>query len=202
VTPEEMKLLGLLNYNVRGVAIEVGAADGVFTSPTIALEDRGWYTLCIEPNPIFAAKARAKRLRVIEAACADFNDDSYPFTVCNVAHDCKLHEMQGGSSLDVKHEDLKRLGWEPKGTYSINVRVMTLNKILEDARLHTLDFLSIDTEGTEDAVLRGLDFTKYRPKVISVENWPGVNKSDHILIPLGYKRIERVMGNYTDWYTL
>jgi hypothetical protein len=65
-----------------------------------------------------------------------------------------------------------------------------------------LDFISIDTEGTEDAVLRGSNVQRWRPRVICVENWPGVNKSDHLLLPLGYTRVERVMGNYTDWYIL
>jgi FkbM family methyltransferase len=201
MTPEEKKLVELLG-TAHGYAVEVGAADGVFTSPTFALEKLGWSVLCVEPNPIFAAKARRNRAFVVEAAASDFNDDSYPFTVCNVDHDCKLHEMQGGSSLIVQHGELERLGWAPKGTYEIQVKVRTLNRLLSEAGFYDLDFLSIDTEGTEDAVLRGLNLHILRPRLIVVENWPGVNKSDHILLPLGYRRIERVMGNYTDWYSL
>jgi FkbM family methyltransferase len=197
---EEAKLVSL--FADKGFAIEVGAADGVFTSPTYPLEKRGWKVICVEPNPIFAAKARQVRNMVIEAACSDFNAKHYPFTLCNVDHNCRLHEMQGGSALDVKHEHLNQLGWTPKGTREIKVEVRTLDSILSLLNWRRLDFLSIDTEGTEDAVLRGLDLEKVRPRVIVVENWPGVNKSDHILLPLGYKRIERVTGNFTDWYTL
>jgi hypothetical protein len=94
------------------------------------------------------------------------------------------------------------LGGRRRARAKIKVEVRTLDSILKLMQWKRLDFLSIDTEGTEDAVLRGLDLEKVRPRVIVVENWPGVNKSDHILLPLGYKRIERVTGNFTDWYTL
>lgn len=202
MTPEEQKLVELLGTS-GGYAIEVGAADGVFTSPTLVLERfLNWTVLCVEPNPLFAAKAREVRANVAECAAADFNDDSYPFTVCNTDHDCRLCDMQGGSALEVKRDDLDRLGWTPRGEKKILVRVRTLDTLMQEYGLPRIDFLSIDTEGTEDAVLRGLNLAAYMPRVIVVENWPGVNKSDHILLPLGYKRIERVMGNYTDWYTL
>ena len=206
MTPEQERLLRLLTPEgewldeYRGHAIEVGAADGLFTSPTLALEQSRWHVICVEPNPLFAAHAREHRMCVVEAACADFDADSYPFTICNVNHDCRLHEMQGGSSLAVQREHLDRLGWTPKGERVIHVQVQRLDSILWEFGWKKLDFLSIDTEGTEDAVLRGLDFTRFAPKVICVENWPGVNKTDHILLPLGYQKIERIMGNYTDWY--
>lgn len=197
---EEYRLMDLFDWGPLGNAIEVGAADGKFTSPTLALERIGWDVICVEPNPLFAAHARDHRAHVVEAAAADFCDTSYPFTICNVNYDCRQCEMQGGSSLVVQREHLDRLGWTPKGERIIHVQVLTLDQILEEAGWTQLDFLSIDTEGTEDMVLRGLDFNRFAPKVICVENWPGVNKTDHILEPLGYKKIERVMGNYTDWY--
>ena len=181
MTDEEKQLLALFPNHLYGYAIEVGAADGQFTSPTLALERSGWQVICVEPNPLFAAHARATRAYVVEAAAADFDDESYPFTVCNVTHDCRLCEMQGGSSLVVQREHLARLGWTPKGERIINVKVRTLNEIMYEAKWRWLDFLSIDTEGTEDMVLRGLNFERYRPKVICVENWPGINmSSSHI----------------------
>lgn len=198
--PEDQRLIELLGTS-PGVAIEVGAADGEFTSPTLALERIGWHVICVEPNPLYAAKARAHRRHVIEAACSDFNDPSYPFTICNVEHDCKLHEMQGGSALDVQREDLERLGWTPKGERQIRVDVRTLDDILFREMVPAVDFVSIDTEGTEDSVLAGFDVRRWMPRLIVVENWPGVNKTDHILLPLGYHKIDRVMGNYTDWYS-
>lgn len=200
LTNEERRLVKLLGKD-PGFAVEVGAADGQFTSPTLVLEKlHEWNVICVEPNPLYAAHARATRMHVVEAAAADFIANDHPFTLCNVHPECRLHEMQGGSSLVVQREHLERLGWTPKGERMIEVAVRTLSSILADALWDRLDFLSVDTEGTEDMVLHGLDFDRWRPKVICVENWPGINKTDHILHPLGYRRIERVMGNYTDWY--
>ena len=211
MSSDDERILDFFDADIHrdGYAIEVGAADGLFTSPTLALEQRGWHVVCVEPNPLYAAAARMTRKHVVQAACADFIANEYPFTICNTEPHCKLHEMQGGSSLDVKRTELSRLGWTPKGEQRINVLVLTLDAIMQSYfapsrqdRLTTqLNFLSIDTEGTEDAVLRGFNFEKWgKPRVICAENWPGMNKTDHILLPLGYKKIERVAGNYTDWY--
>lgn len=52
------------------------------------------------------------------------------------------------------------------------MKARTLSSILEeylppDA---TIDFISIDVEGTEPEVLRGLDFARYHPRVLVVES--------------------------------
>jgi len=203
---ERMRLFSLFDGK-PGYACEIGAADGVFESPTLALEQAGWKVLCVEPNPIFAAKCRAERALVEECAVADFSAGNVEFTLCNVDHNCRLHEMQGGSALTEFYDraELERLGWSPRGEHTIRVRVRTVWELMFAYEFPRLDFISIDVEGAEDAVLRGMlrdRAPKWAPRVICVENWPGVNKTDRILLPLGYKKIERVTGNYTDWYAL
>ena len=47
----------------------------------------------------------------------------------------------------------------------------TLNKIIETSiyKNKEIDFLSIDVEGYEIEVLQGLDFNKYKPKLVVLE---------------------------------
>ena len=59
-----------------------------------------------------------------------------------------------------------------KGAKSIKkVKTDTLNNVIENSKINTkkIDFLSVDVEGNELNVLKGLNFKKYRPKIISIE---------------------------------
>ena len=51
------------------------------------------------------------------------------------------------------------------------IETFTLNNIIENTHFKDkeIDFLSIDVEGTEIDVLHGLDFKKYKPKLIVLE---------------------------------
>ena len=51
------------------------------------------------------------------------------------------------------------------------VETFTLNNIIESTHFKdkVIDFLSIDVEGTEIDVLQGLDFKKYKPKLVVLE---------------------------------
>ena len=51
------------------------------------------------------------------------------------------------------------------------VKTFTLNDIIENSQFKNkeIDFLSVDVEGTEIEVLQGLDFNKYKPKLVVLE---------------------------------
>jgi hypothetical protein len=54
-------------------------------------------------------------------------------------------------------------------TEEFTVQTATLNSILEAQDVTDIDFFSLDVEGYEIEVLKGLDLKKYCPKVILVE---------------------------------
>lgn len=51
------------------------------------------------------------------------------------------------------------------------IKIETLNNIIANCKfkIKEIDFLSIDVEGHELNVLKGLNFNIYRPKIISIE---------------------------------
>ena len=52
----------------------------------------------------------------------------------------------------------------------INVPVRSLTSVFEEhAKGRTIDFISIDAEGLEAAILRGARLTEFRPKLIVIE---------------------------------
>jgi len=166
--------------------VDVGAADPQFGSQTFHLEALGWSGVLVEPRPDMAAKLRSeRRARVYECACSRPAD---------VAQSMQLHLRGGYSSL---HQNLVIPGLEHQGTVTVSVR--TLDDILEDAKAPCpLDFVSIDVEGFETAVLEGFDLDRWQPRLILIEDHAQDLSLHRALLQRGYKWVRR--SGLNAWY--
>lgn len=170
----------------NGFFVEVGANEPRVRSQTYDLEQAGWTGLLIEPQPDLAARLRAERhARVFEVACS---------SPANAGRKLPLHLAGPLSSLD-------RSGMAPSATPAGTLRVptRTLDSILEEVGAPKgFDFLSIDVEGHEVEVLRGLDLGRWHPKLILLEDHV-VDLSKHrYLKSSGYRLVRRFENN--GWY--
>ena len=157
----------------EGIFVEVGAARPDYLSNSAIYRSLGWTIIAIEPNPEFCALHRERGFEILEYACGDHDEDGVDFSVV------KTHgvEYQGGevsyeshSSLSVK-ESYARLE-SNLDIRKIKVNLRRLDTILQThaPQVKEIDLLSVDVEGWELEVLDGLDFRKYRPRVMVIEN--------------------------------
>ncbi len=67
-----------------------------------------------------------------------------------------------------------------------------------------IDYLSIDTEGSEYEILNAFDFKKYKIKIITCEHnyTPNRDKINLLLTSNGYERKYETISNFDDWYVL
>ena len=63
-----------------------------------------------------------------------------------------------------------------------------------------IDFLSIDTEGTELDILRSIDWKAFRPKLLCVENHFLERHQADFLRGVGYRRTGKTLGYSNDFY--
>lgn len=169
----------------RGMFAEVGANDPIIGSQTAELEKQGWFGVLVEPLPHLASRLRKERAsRVIEAACGSpaMAGRRLPLAV-DGAH----------SSLDPNRIHAR---WDRNER--ILVDVVTLTSALDQAGLQQVDFLSIDAEGFQEEVLLGLDFVKFRPRLILVEDHLLGLRTHRYLVNNGYKLVRRTGLN--GWY--
>lgn len=154
-----------------GSCIEVGAAHGIVSSNTLYFEKKGWKCLCIEPNPNLYRQLVKNRKFCVNYAVSDINRDDVYFHIFVLPN----KDETAISSLSFDNRLLK--SHQIINDYRIKVKVRTLDYILEETKFFDgkLDFISIDTEGTELDVIKGLNLEKYRPKLLVVEN----NFNDH-----------------------
>src|ERR1039458_258121 len=90
---------------------------------------------------------------------------------------------------------------DPHGTNFIGterVKVTTLDKVLQAAGVVKIDFLSLDVEGHEIEVMRGLNFEKFKPSLILIEDGVRDLSKHHFLKARGYKLVKRTSIN--NWY--
>lgn len=77
--------------------------------------------------------------------------------------------------------------------YTTTVYCFPVNSILRAINQTTVDYFSLDVEGSEPYVLKGIDFDKIKIKVFRIEhNVCGLNTLIEILKPVGFELVKKV----------
>lgn len=147
-----------------GYFVDVGAYDGVDLSNSYHFEQIGWTGVLVEPDPDRARACAASRPRSKTFQCAAV-DSAETSEIC-------FHRAAAGvystTNLTPAHE--RRLAGMGVATEEIRVPARTLDSMLIEVGATKIDFVSIDVEGAELAVLRGFDIDRWSPQVVVVES--------------------------------
>jgi hypothetical protein len=112
-------------------------------------------------------------------------------------------ENAGQSGLVLTNQD-DAFASERKSYVGYDVQTISLGDLLVSSNSPpVIDFLSIDTEGSEFSILRNFDFGRYRFKIIAVEH--NYNKQhradlDGLLTANGYIKVCRSVSWVDYWY--
>ena len=164
----DTKLEKYIDYK-NGFFIEVGGNDGRTQSNTYYLEyKKNWKGMLVEAVPESFEKCKKNRPNVYVYNCALVSPDYSKSTLLiHYANLMSIGENAMSSDLLKNHIDRGRPNGLP--TYSIDVPVATLESILDKISPPAIDFFSLDVEGAELEVLKGLNLKRYRPKFILIE---------------------------------
>lgn len=143
-----------------GYFVDVGAYDGKSFSNTYLLEKVGWKGICVEPHPLEFKLMKKYRKKSIHVRAAVYSKSNLEFEFASAGM------LSGITSHIDCHTSVTS-----KATKMYKVKTKTLTDILNEAKApKIIDFLSIDTEGSELHVLQGIDFEKYTFKYITIEH--------------------------------
>ena len=160
---QDLFVLSQLNFKRDGFFVEFGATDGIDLSNTYLLEKEfSWTGILAEPAKCWHNDLKNNRSVNIEKKCV-WKDSTSTLTF-NETNDKELSTINEFSYLDRWKE--KR-----KSGKTYDVKTISLNKLLDDNNApQQIDYLSIDTEGSEFEILNNFDFSKYSFNVITCEH--------------------------------
>lgn len=182
-------------YN--GVCIEVGAVDGFEISNTLYFEKKGWFCICCEANPTMYDKLKVNRLESIHGAIGSEDLLEVEFNIVNLAS--KENSESAISAVTIDQRLFNQLKYLQPEIRKVNVPMFTLNTIMLKYPLVThIDFISIDTEGTELEVLKGFDINRWQPTLFLIENNHNDPEIEEYLQGFGYVKERRLAVN--DFY--
>lgn len=159
---EDRRLWDFFQGQPTGVCVEVGGFDGVTFSNTLAFEENGWRAIIVEPIPAFAERIRARRPAATLFACA----------AGSAGGQIKLMIPKGQEALaTTAHQasHLNRIAQTGAAMEEVVVPMRTMDELLSEAGANKIDFITIDVEGAELEVLRGLDLARWKPRVVILE---------------------------------
>jgi FkbM family methyltransferase len=151
----------------RPTYVDIGAADPIDTSNTYLLHQSGGHGVLVEPNPAYQERLHLHRPHdvILEAGVGVTDESKAEYYVIRDA------PMRNTFSRDDVELLRKRVG------HDVIERVMTMplisiNRVIAEHLGAAPDLLSTDVEGLDLAILRTLDFEKYRPAVVIAETQP------------------------------
>ena len=190
---QDKTVLEYYKFKKNGYFVEIGAWNGIDLSNTYAMEKHGWDGICVEPIPERYAELKKNRTcKTFDLAVDKESNKNIEFV------------LSGMLSGDLKRLDVPRVEKNGGIQNRINVKTINFTELLDQAQApNFIEFLSLDTEGSEYEILLGLDHTKYRFGYISVEHnfkEPARRKIRDLLISKGYKFKRE--NKWDDDYTL
>jgi FkbM family methyltransferase len=174
-----------------GIFVDIGAYDGVTFSNTLTLErERDWTGICIEPLPdVFAQLQKNRRCICVQACIGNREEPGVEFLA--VQSKAFRTRMLSGvlSEYDARHllrvaAELDEFGGSKN---VIRVPMRHLHALLGEHGIRKVDYLSIDTEGSELLILRSTILSAIGNPCITVENNYDDPAIDSVLREQGYR---------------
>ncbi|QWD37543.1 FkbM family methyltransferase [Polynucleobacter paneuropaeus] len=192
---QDVFALYILNWKKGGYFLEFGATNGIDLSNTYLLEkDFGWMGILAEPAKVWHADLKINRSASVDFDCVwSKSGEVINFTVAPEAEYSTISSFTQKDS----HASARNKG----ETYP--VKTISLNDLLVRHQAPSkIDYLSIDTEGSELEILEAFDFDKYAISVITCEHNFSSQRSKiyDLLTSQGFIRVFEGFSRWDDWY--
>jgi len=172
------------------VFVDVGAYLGLYT---VWACRRARRVISIEPNPVALAYLK---VNIALNECSNV-------TVVPKA----LSDRRGYAKLKIPKETEEGLipsvhssiVWDYKEAFEVEVEMDTLDSVLEEVGVDSVDVLKIDVEGAEGLVVRGAEKTLKKAKAVLIEIWSENMWVARYLKNSGYKLAKTIDHGYKNY---
>ena len=153
-------VLNIFKNQKNGFYLDIGCGHPIKNNNTYLLNKKGWSGINIdldEENIDLFNSYRKKDVNLATAVSDKEGETDLYF----------YHSKSALNTISKENADFQKA----KVSAIKKIKTQTINKIIENSPFkdRKIDFLSVDVEGSELAILKNFDFIKYSPKVIVVE---------------------------------
>jgi FkbM family methyltransferase len=192
---QDLFVISHLGFKRNGYFVEFGATNGLDFSNSYLLEkEYGWNGILAEPAISWHKELKINRDCDIETNCV-WKDSDLTLTF-NETDQALFSTINKYSDSDL-HKEVRKNG------ITYEVKTISLSDLLRkyNAPRH-IDYLSVDTEGSEYEILSHFDFARYTFGVITCEHnyTPNREKLFSLLASQGYTRVFEELSLFDDWY--
>lgn len=193
---QDLFVLGMLGGLRDGFFLDSGASNGISGNNTKLLESAfGWKGICVEPNAELFRHLIGHRRCICLDCCLYDKEGHVEFLEAAGVYGGILHEYEPAHLRFTKRVLAQR--WtDDSRPPTTRKQARTLRSVLREAAAPpVIDYWSLDTEGSELAILRSFPFEAYRVRVLTVEHNDAPVREDlrAYLESRGYTRV-RALG--------
>ena len=179
-----------------GYFVEFGATNGITMSNSHMLEHHyGWSGIVAEPNPDFHERlARERTCHVSHDCVFSRSGEAMNFLCTEKAMYSRLQAINPGDHNEAPMRQNHR---------EATVRTISLNDLLDAfGAPDEIDYMSVDTEGSELDILKAFDFDRRLVRLFTIEhNFTPMRAEIHALMTSkGYVRRFPEFTRFDDWY--
>lgn len=194
---QDVLALSRVGLDEAAFFVEFGATNGINLSNTFLLEKEfGWQGILCEPARSWQEDLKKSRNCAIDNRCVySSSGETISFSETHVGELSTISRFM--------NSDANKVLRKPSATYQ--VQTVSLMDLLKTHNAPSyIDFLSIDTEGSEFEILNAFDFEQYSFGLICVEHNFTENRASlrTLLTSKGYSQVYPEFSAFDDWYVL
>jgi len=161
---QDFFISNIINHKVKhGSFVDIGANDPEFNNNTYYFETKcNWNGIAIEPQEKYLEAWKGKRKAKFISCCIGNGNGTVEFLQYESPNEWE-DQLSCISDRSRKEDNYIK-------AKTIKVEMHSFGEIASENALSDITLMSIDVEGYEEEVLKGIDFRMVRPKVILIEN--------------------------------
>jgi len=142
--------------------LDIGAHDAVLLSNTFLFYQNGSSGVCVEPDPVLHGQLKQRRKRDIclNVGVGSTNVQTAEFYRMSTKALSTFSKAESERYIQYGSQTIEKV---------LEIPLLTINELMEKYFDPHPNFVSLDTEGMDAAIIKSLDFGRYRPEVICIE---------------------------------
>ena len=201
---QDLFVIYSLGEKVNGTFLEYGATNGVDLSNTFLLEKKfKWNGVLSEPSTQWHSSLKKNRpnCKIINECIYSESGKKLDFFT---SYHGELSTLEQFRDSDISSMPGNTKARNQKG-FNHQVMSISLNDVfIKYFDSSPIDYMSVDTEGSELLILENFDFKKFSPKIVTVEHnfTEAQKKLDELFVTNNYIRMFEEYTQFDAWYVL